>query len=211
MLGNFTKIDRLSAYIDSSAVMARPLSIVEGLKFVRQAYYNNDSLNYGLPNEFDISFLAPYLNLKADSSRKQSGVMKLANSFVDSNKQTLRISVNMADVGSLRLPVILNGVQKRADELFDTTHFHIEFTGTTVTFLEGSAFIISGLKQSIIWAFVLIAACMLYLFRSIRILILFSASQYNSTGNNSRGNGMGRSSVKTFHRTRFQYRTGYRN
>jgi predicted RND superfamily exporter protein len=77
----------------------------------------------------------------------------------------------MADVGSLRLPVILEGVQKRADELFDTAHFKIEFTGTTVTFLEGSAFIISGLKQSIIWAFVLIAACMLYLFRSIRILI----------------------------------------
>ncbi len=62
-------------------------------------------------------------------------------------------------------------MQRRADELFDTTHYHIEFTGTTVTFLEGSAFIISGLKQSIIWAFFLIAACMLYLFRSLRILV----------------------------------------
>ncbi len=55
LLGNFTKIDQLSSYIDSSAVMARPLSIVEGLKFVRQAYYNNDSIYYGLPNELDIS------------------------------------------------------------------------------------------------------------------------------------------------------------
>jgi predicted RND superfamily exporter protein len=62
-------------------------------------------------------------------------------------------------------------VQKRADELFDTAHYQIEFTGTTVTFLEGSAFIISGLKQSIVWAFLLIAVCMLYLFRSFRILI----------------------------------------
>src|SRR5204863_6548877 len=35
----------------------------------------------------------------------------------------------------------------------------------------GSAFIINGLQQSIIWAFVLIAACMLYLFRSLRILV----------------------------------------
>ena len=67
--------------------MARPLSIVEGLKFIRQAFYNNDSLNYGLPNEFDIPFLAPYLNLKPDSNSKPNGVMKLANSFVDSNKQ----------------------------------------------------------------------------------------------------------------------------
>ena len=170
LLGNFTKIDKLSSYIDSSTVMARPLSIVEGLKFVRQAYYNNDSLNYGLPNEFDLAFLAPYLSMKTDSNREPNAVMKLANSFVDSNKQTLRISVNMADVGSIRLPIILNDVQRRADELFDTAHYKIEFTGTTVTFLEGSAFIIAGLKQSVIWAFVLIAVCMLYLFRSIRIL-----------------------------------------
>src|SRR5664279_3257392 len=162
MLGNFKKIDRLSAFIDSSAYMARPLSIVEGLKFVRQAYYNNDSLNYGLPNEFDLPFLAPYLNTKTDGSAKPGGIMKLANSFVDSNKQTLRISVNMADVGSIRLPQILGQVKNRADELFDTAHYKIEFTGTTVTFLEGSAFIIAGLKQSIIWAFLLIAVCMLY-------------------------------------------------
>ena len=171
ILGNFTKIDQLSSYIDSSAVMARPLSIVEGLKFVRQAYYSNDSSNYGLPNNFDISFLAPYLSVKTDSSRKPNGVMKLANSFLDSNKQIMRISVNIADVGSIRLPQILGDVQRRADELFDTAHYHIVFTGTTVTFLEGSAFIIAGLKQSIVWAFVLIAACMLYLFRSLRILV----------------------------------------
>jgi predicted RND superfamily exporter protein len=171
MLGNFTKIDKLSAYIDSSTVMARPLSIVEGLKFLRQAYYHNDSLNYGLPNEFDISFLAPYLSVKADSNAKPNGVMRLANSFVDSNKQTLRISVNMADVGSIRLPQILGDVQHRADELFDTADYNIVFTGTTVTFLEGSSFIIAGLKQSILWAFLLIAVCMLYLFKSFRILI----------------------------------------
>ncbi|HEV3223612.1 MAG TPA: MMPL family transporter [Puia sp.] len=171
LLGNFTKIDQLSSYIDSSAVMARPISIVEMLKFVRQAYYNNDSLNYGLPNDFDISFIAPYLSLKPDSGAKPGGVMKLANSFIDSSKQVLRISVNMADIGSIQLPKILAGVQQRADELFDTAHYHIEFTGTTVTFLEGSTFIISGLKQSIVWAFFLIAACMLYLFRSVRILV----------------------------------------
>ncbi len=171
LLGNFTKIDQLSSYIDSSPVMAHPLSIVEAMKFVRQAYYNNDSLNYGLPNVYDISFLAPYLTIKTDSGSKPNAVMKLANSFIDSNKQTLRISVNMADVGTIRLPVILGDLQRRADQLFDTAHYHIDFTGTTVTFLEGSAFIISGLKQSIIWAFILIAACMLYLFRSIRILI----------------------------------------
>jgi predicted RND superfamily exporter protein len=40
-----------------------------------------------------------------------------------------------------------------------------------VTFLEGSRFIINGLKESVFWAFLLIALCMLYLFRSLRILL----------------------------------------
>lgn len=171
LLGNLNKIDQLTSFIDSSAVMAERLSIVDGFKFLRQAYYNNDSIYYGLPNDFELPFLAPYLNSKADSNSKPNGVMKLANSFIDSNKQVLRINVNMADVGSIQLPKNLARVEHRANALFDTAHYHIEFTGTTVTFLEGSAFIISGLKQSIIWAFFLIAVCMLYLFRSLRILI----------------------------------------
>jgi predicted RND superfamily exporter protein len=171
MLANLSKIDTLSSYIDTSTIMAKPLSVVEGLKFIRQAFYNNDSSKFGLPNDFDLPFLAPYLSMKTDSSSKKAGVMRLANSFIDSNKQILRVSINMADVGSVRLPQVLANIQKRADELFDTTRYRIEYTGTTVTFLEGSTFIISGLKQSIVWAFLLIAACMLYLFRSLRILI----------------------------------------
>jgi predicted RND superfamily exporter protein len=170
MLGTFGKIDQLSRFIDSSPVMARPLSIVEGLKFVRQAYYHNDSADYGLPNEFDISFLAPYLNTKSDSSRPNN-IMKLANSFIDSNREATRISVNMADVGSIRLPGILESIEQKCSRLFDSSKYSVELTGTTVTFLEGSAFIIHGLKQSILWAFLLIALCMLYLFRSLRILL----------------------------------------
>jgi predicted RND superfamily exporter protein len=44
-------------------------------------------------------------------------------------------------------------------------------TGSSVTFLEGTSYIISGLKESILWAFLLIALCMLYLFKSWRILL----------------------------------------
>jgi predicted RND superfamily exporter protein len=47
----------------------------------------------------------------------------------------------------------------------------VTLTGSSVTFLEGSRFIINGLKESIFWAFLLIAICMLYLFRSFRILL----------------------------------------
>jgi predicted RND superfamily exporter protein len=92
----------------------------------------------------------------------------------------------MKDVGSVALPVILDTLRKQAEGIFydsipdpsnaernvlDTSGYNIQFTGASVTFLEGSRFIIDGLKESIFWAFLLIALCMLYLFRSFRILL----------------------------------------
>jgi len=92
------------------------------------------------------------------------------STFMDSAKQEARISISMADVGSKRLPRILDSISGRMNQLFDTSKYKVQLTGTSVTFLEGSRYIINGLKDSIIWAFVLIAFCMLYLFRSARIL-----------------------------------------
>ncbi len=172
MLQTFTKIDSLSGFIAAQPEMARPLSIVEGLKFARQAYYEGDSLQYGLPTSFDIGFLAQYLSSKSDdSSSKQNNFNRVVRSFMDSTRQRTRISVNMADVGSKKLPELIRSIENKSDQLFDTARYKVEFTGTTVTFLEGSAFIINGLKESIGWAFLLIALCMLYLFRSFKILL----------------------------------------
>lgn len=169
-LQTFGHIDSLSQYIAAQHEMARPLSVVEGLKFARQAYYDGDSTSYGLPNSFDIGFLAGYLNTKMDTTRAGNNFARLIGSFMDSSRRYARISVNMADVGSKRLPVILDTLQQRASRLFDSSKYRVQFTGTTVTFLEGSTFIINGLKESVLWAFLLIALCMLYLFRSFRIL-----------------------------------------
>lgn len=168
----FQKIDSLSQYIAARPEMARPLSLVEALKFAKQGFYDGDSLNYALPNAFDGAFVSDYLRVKRDTGTAGSNVFQqLMNAFMDSTRQKTRISVNMADVGSKKLPPILADIKKRSDELFDSTRFDVRFTGTSVTFLEGSRFIISGLQESIMWAFLLIALCMLYLFKSVRILI----------------------------------------
>ena len=170
-------IDVLSKYISSQPEMARPLSVVEGIKFLRQSYYGGDSSNYDIPNQADLPFLASYLNFerKAPEGKATAGkgnnVTQLLHSFMDSNQQRLRISVTMADIGSKRLPLVLDDLQKRTAALFDSSRYRVEFTGTSVTYLEGSSFIIKGLRDSILWAFVLIAGCMLFLFRSLRILI----------------------------------------
>jgi len=165
-------IDVLSKYIASQPEMARPLSLAEFLKFIRQSYYGGDSSNYDVPNQTDFALMASYVNLEGKTQPgKNSTLAKLLHSFVDSNQQEVRVSVSMADIGSRQLPVVLDDLQKRTAALFDSSRVRVEFTGTSVTYLEGSSFIIKGLKDSILWAFVLIAGCMLFLFRSLRILV----------------------------------------
>ncbi len=164
------KIDSLSSYITAQKEMSRPLSIAEGIKFVKQGFYEGDSANYALPNSFDAAFVGEYLKPAKDTGEK-SALSRLLTSFIDTARESTRMSINIADVGTKRLPVILNGITKRANQIFDTSKYKITLTGSTITFLEGSNFIINGLKQSILWAFLFISLCMLYLFRSFRILI----------------------------------------
>lgn len=170
-LATFEKIDSLSQYITAQPSMNRPLSIAEGLKFAKQAFYDGDSANYLLPNSFDGAFVGEYLRPnKSDSSGKNT-FNKMLSAFMDSTRQTTRVSIDMADVGTEQLPIMLNGIQNRVNELFDTAQYKVQLTGTSITFLEGSRFIIKGLKDSIFWAFLLISLCMLYLFKSVRILV----------------------------------------
>ncbi|HSC53986.1 MAG TPA: MMPL family transporter [Phnomibacter sp.] len=189
-LKTINKMDEFSAYLAGYSECARPLSLVEALKFAKQAYYDGDSLNYIVPNEFDMAFLAPYLkgNGGGDTSSQMS---KITKTFLDKDKQMARISVNMADVGTERLAQLLDTFKLKADTIFNMvslepanadspngrqiavfdSSYSISLTGSSVTYLEGSRFIINGLKDSIFWAFILIALTMLYLFKSVRILV----------------------------------------
>ncbi len=167
-LSNLVKIDSLAQFLSSKPYIGKPLTITEGLKFAKQAFFEGDSTFYIMPGDYDLPALAPYLS---GNTGQQNSFTKLVASFMDSNKQKARISVNMKDVGSARLPVILDSVLERVDQLFESSRYQVQLTGSSVTFLEGSSFIINGLKESIVWAFLLITLCMLYLFRSWRILL----------------------------------------
>jgi hypothetical protein len=90
--------------------------------------------------------------------------------------------MSMADVGTKELLPVVDSIKLHANSILNgvdslniadsaAVPYKITVTGTSSTFLEGSRFIINGLKESIFWAFLLIAVCMLYLFKSARILI----------------------------------------
>jgi hypothetical protein len=170
-LSVYEKVADYSAKISTYSSVARPLSLAEGLKFAKQGFYDGDSNNYSMPNAFDGAFLADYMKPAKGATAQNGSLQKLMSSFIDSNRQTTRISVSMADIGSERMPVLIDSMQKDATQYFDSTKFNVRFTGTSITFLEGNIFIIKGLKESILWAFLFISLCMLYLFRSLRILL----------------------------------------
>ena len=167
----FNRVDSLAAYIASFPEMNKPLTVSEGLKFATQAINENDSSNYRMPSLEEAIIIKDYLSgpSTADNNRKNAA-SSLLKSFIDTSSRYTRISVSMADVGTERLPVLLKSIEEKAHTYFDST-YDVSLTGTSITFLEGSKFIINGLKESIFWAFLLIALCMLYLFRSFRVLV----------------------------------------
>ena len=114
------KMDTLSGFIASMPELARPLSITEGLKFAKQAFFEGDTASYTMPGEFDLPAMAQYLKFRSDSGEEKNSFSKLVSTFVDSSRMESRISVSMADVGSKRLPEILTAIDNRANQLFPT-------------------------------------------------------------------------------------------
>lgn len=177
------------SFLSRQPNIAQPLSVVDGIKFSYQGISGGtgDSTYVlpGLGNPLaELHKSLREISLKRDSgllTAKDTALLKLTGAFIDSTEQYLRISMSMADVGTKQLTPVIDSIRKNANrilngvdslEIKDTANatYIITVTGTSSTFLEGSRFIINGLKESIFWAFLLISVCMLYLFRSLRIL-----------------------------------------
>ena len=166
-------IDELHQYLEQQPELGKPLGLLEGMKFAKQAFYDGDSNAYTVPTGTEMAFMASYL--KTDSQKTNTATAtsptQLLSKFIDSSKRETRVSVNMKDIGSAQLPFFLQRLDSVTKAIFDTSKYKVEITGSSVTFLEGSNFIVRGLGESIFWAFLLIAICMIFLFRSFPILM----------------------------------------
>ncbi len=165
------KMDKLTTYLQQYPEIGRPLAITEGIKFANQAYFGGDTSNYEVPGDMiQAAFIMPYL--RTNKGDNNTMFNRLLHSFIDSTKQKARISVSMADIGSRRLPGLLDSIRPEVNKLFDSAKFNVTYTGTSITFLEGSKFIVNSLRDSLILAFLIIFGCMIALFRSWRILLI---------------------------------------
>lgn len=173
------KVDSLNTLLTSRPEIGGGLNIVKAVKFARQGLKGNTEDNYSLPDYLEFNALKPYListlnkrNKGADESLKGGMFSSVLSQYVDSQAQSLRLSVNVADIGSVALPALISEIEPQAKAIFEGTGAELTFTGTSVTFIEGSKFIINSLGESLAWAFGMIIVCMIILFRKTAFVVI---------------------------------------
>jgi len=165
------RIEQLTDTIVKYPEFSRPLSIVDAVKFTKQAFYGGDPDHYSLLTSTDKNFMLPYLDhIGAGGGKGNNAAMGKA--FIDSTRSSTRITVQMADVGTTRMNVLLKKLRAQTDSIFPADRYAVIFTGTCVVFLKGSSYLVSNLITSLFWAIVIIVVLMALLFNSVRILVV---------------------------------------
>ena len=163
---NLKKIEEFENFIDSIPMVSRPISILSLVKASKQAFYNYNPAKYSLPSKAESGFILRYMKGQTDNT----GLLK---SFVDSTFTRMRISMQIADIGSKRLDSLVHDViEPRMSQIFEGTDIKTSVTGTTKLFIKGNKFLINNLKESLLLAFILITLSMAILFSQVRMIII---------------------------------------
>ena len=165
-ISTLNRIDKMEQMIASYPEFSRSISLNTGLKYASQAFYNGDSAFYRLPTDIEKNFILIY----AANSGKGNGNM-LTN-FVDKDKQTARVSFQMADVGSKRLDQLLLELKPRIDSILSPKRFDVQLTGSSIIFSKGTDYLLEHLFESIGLAIVLISLLRLAQFKSVGIMFI---------------------------------------
>ncbi len=165
------KIDQLQNAIQKHSEFSMPLSLIQVFKFARQAYYNGDSSKYALPSSMEKNFIFSYIpqNVHGTKGGNESGLLK---SFLDSTKQTTRVSFQMADVGTKHMDSLMSRILPQVDSIFDPAKYKVTVTGSSIVFAKGTNFLIRNLFESVIIAIILISILMAFLFSSFKMILV---------------------------------------
>jgi predicted RND superfamily exporter protein len=160
------KVSELEDYLGKQEVISKPVSILSMIKASRQAFYSNNPDFYSLPTRADRNFILRYLN----NDESDASILK---SFIDEDQSKMRISLKIADIGSVRLDSLIdNVINKKMDELFSETDITAKATGTTLLFVKGNKFLVQNLRRSLILAFAIIAIIMGLLFKNPKMIAI---------------------------------------
>ncbi|MDB9882278.1 efflux RND transporter permease subunit [Bacteroidia bacterium] len=105
-------IDLLERKLQDFPEFSKPVSISQTMKFLNQAYYDGDPRRYRPPSVLDLGNIMSAV----PKSETDEGMI---NSLVNKDNSKARISVQMADVGSVRIKELQSEVALIADTIFN--------------------------------------------------------------------------------------------
>ncbi len=165
-LTNLKRMEKMEKMISAYPEFSRSISVDMGLKYATQAFYNNDSTFFRLPDNLEKNFILSYI------ANGGKGNTNLLTNFVSKGNQSTRISFQMADVGSKRLDAIMKELKPRIDSILPPDKFDVELTGSSIIFSKGTDYMLKHLIESIGLAIVLISLLRLLQFKSLGIMFV---------------------------------------
>lgn len=159
------RINKLSNLFHEYPEFGQPMSIVDGVKFSKQAFYNGDSNKFELVKGNEKVFIKKYLD-------NTKGNTDMLSAYVDSTKQFARISVPMKDVGSIEMDSLIADLTPKITAIFPPEKYKVELTGPGVVYLKGTKYLVKNLLQSLALAILIIGALMAFLFKSFRMIAM---------------------------------------
>ena len=159
------KMDDLQQTIESIPQLSKPISIVNLVKYAKQAFYNGNPQFYALPSSQEQVFILSYVK----NSAKNSGD-NLMKAYVDKSGRYARITTFMKDIGTADMAKIEAKIHAKVNQIFPSNKFKITITGKALVFQKGTTYLIENLIESLIFAILLIAGLMAYMFRSWKMI-----------------------------------------
>ena len=164
-LANLKRIDELCTHIEEIPEISKPLSLVNLVKYAKQAYYNGNPKYYTLPTTQEQNFILTYV-------KNSKGKANMLSSYVDSLGQTARITTFMKDIGTEKMQQIEGNIYGKAQKLFPSDKYEVKITGKAYLFTKGTNYLASNLIWSLALAILLIALIMAYMFRSFKMIVV---------------------------------------
>ena len=166
-LSTMKRMDELQQTIAEIPELSKPVSIVNLVKYSKQAYYNGNPEYYELPTSQEQAFILSYA--KNATKNTKDNLMK---SYVDSTGQYARITTFMRDIGTEEMAKVEDKLRTKIDQVFPKERFNVTLTGKALVFQKGTSYLIDNLIESLIFAILLIAGLMAYMFRSVKMILV---------------------------------------
>lgn len=161
------RIEELQETIIEIPELSKPVSVVNLVKYAKQAYYNGNPEFYELPTKQEEAFILSYIK---NSAKK--GNENMLKSYVDNTGQYARVTTFMRDIGTDKMKKIEERLQDKINHIFPKERYEVSLTGKAYVFEKGTHYLIDNLVQSLLFAIVLISLLMAYMFRSFKMIIV---------------------------------------